>query len=265
MGSHLSVSLPMYDWPEVQAHTDKFWTTLRLALLDHGFGNLPAKLTRTSRIANGHVGLTQSCGFPLKHELGSSVEILGTPTYTVDYCKDGLYASVILIHQSDLRINFSDFQTARPVVNALNSQSGCNALRNFTNDMELSDTQCFFVEPLISGSHRQSITLVAQQKADLCAIDPVSWHLAQCFHKEASQLRVLCHTRYTPALPLICSSAIAQGFSGSLGSGPDALRKTVVRAWQEAISHDSVTAKKLFLKGITTIERDAYLAVPTLD
>ena len=258
----------MYDWPEVQTDTDKFWATLRFSLLDFGFTDLPLKLTRNNNFAHclgRNTGLTQTCGYPLKHELGSSVDLLGTPTYAVDYCKEGFYASVILIRKDDLRNTFSEFKGAIPAINGINSQSGYNALRNCTHDMMKIPAEHFFATPLISGSHRQSIISVSRRQADLCAIDPVSWQLAQCFQKEGSQLRVLCHTQFTPALPLVCSEPISRRFSGSLGCGPDALRKTVMRAWREAIGCDPTTAKNLFLEDITSIERNAYLAVPTLD
>lgn len=265
--SVLSASLPMYDWPEVQVDNDKFWTTLRQALMDYGFQRLPQQLDRQGERpwSDGNIGLTQTCGFPLKHTLGNMVELVGTPMYAADYCQKGFYASVILVRQDDVRITIDEFQGAMPAINGLNSQSGYNALRNLIHSMKQPSITPFFSAPLISGGHRQSIKAVALAQADLCASDPVSWKLAQRFLEEAAQLRVLCHTPYTPALPLVCSSAIAQEFSGSLGDGPTALRQTIIGAWQEAIRHDSITATNLLFEGITTIEREAYLGVPTLN
>lgn len=254
----------MYDWPEVQAHNDQFWKTLREALQHYGFNGLPPTLTRphsTQCWTSQNNGLSQTCGYPLKHELGHLVELLGTPTYDTQYCNNGYYASVILTRREDSRSSINEFQYAKPAVNGLNSQSGYNALVSLVGDMKTPDTQQYFASPLISGSHRQSILAVAERRAELCAVDPVSWKLAQQFEKASAKLSVLCLTSYTPALPLISSTKFANRFSGSLGSGPLALKETVARAWIDAINYDQTTAQKLLINGITMIERDAYLAV----
>lgn len=254
----------MYDWPEVQTHNDQFWNTLRQALQDYGFDGLPSTLTRphsTQCWTSQNIGLSQTCGYPLKHDLGHAVELLGTPTYDCHYCNDGYYASVILTRKEDKRSRIAEFQQAKPAVNGLNSQSGYNALVSLVHNMKSPDNQQYFAAPLISGSHRQSILAVAEHRAELCAVDPVSWKLAQLFENSSSELCVLCHTSYTPALPLISSANVAERFSGCLGAGPSALKETVARAWLDAIENDKSTAQKLLINGITTIERDAYLAV----
>jgi len=254
----------MYDWPEVQAHNDQFWKTLRQALQDYGFNGLPLTLTRphsTQCWTQQNNGLSQTCGYPLKHDLGILVELLGTPTYDAQYCNDGYYASVILTRREDIRSCIAEFKYAKPAVNSLNSQSGYNALVNLVGDMKITDTQQYFATPLISGSHRQSILAVAERRAELCAVDPVSWKLAQQFEKASKKLSVLGLTSYTPALPLISSAKVANRFSGCLGCGPLALKETVARAWKDAIDSDTSTAQKLLINGITLIERDAYLAV----
>ena len=237
------------------------------ALQDYGYHGLPEQLNRQNSACMGvnqHIGLTQTCGYPLKHQLGNQVELMGTPIYRATFCRDGYYASVVLVRQEDSRTSLQEFRGATPAVNSLNSQSGYNALRNLVHMRSHRSSQPFFSMPYISGAHRQSICAVAQRRADICAIDPVSWQLARRYEPAARQLRLIDLTEYTPALPLVCSTGVAHAFRGKLGSGPDALRQTVKQAWLDSIDHDPATAQTLLVNGIVSIDRSSYCAVPTL-
>jgi len=186
--------------------------------------------------------------------------VIGTPHYSVDYCKSGYYASVVAVRVSDQRSLLHDYRGSTIAVNSTDSQSGFNSVRNLLINEELlgADNTRFFAKLCISGSHRQSIRWVAAGTADICAIDPVSWRLAQMHEPAANQLKVIAHTPYTPGLPLFSSAdAIPQGISD------EQWRQACLQAFKNAI--DSSISNNLFISDINYIHRKNYEAVPIRD
>ena len=254
----LKASLNMYAWPEVQDTVDQFWQLFQNHLAGDGY-DLQAQLNHDESEAiwhDQHLGLSQTCGFPLNHILGDSVTILGTPGYTCDYFTDGLYASVVLARQSDSRERLLEFKDSTVAINSLVSQSGYNALRNLIieqSGISLS-TATFFAKGELSGGHRQSIQAVASGLADVCAIDPVSFSLAQQFDPTVKSLKIIDCTASTPGLPLICSRSIFTDAEQLLK-----YKQAVHKAWRFAAA-DPVSAP-LLLGDMVEIPRAAYRAV----
>jgi len=257
----VSVSLPMYDWPEVQSYNDQLWKRIRTHLLPI-CKDAPENLSRDIGESTSFL-ITQTCGLPLVTQLSSDTVVLGTPRYAVDFCKSGYYASVIAIRSNDTRANMRDFSGASIAVNSTDSQSGYNSVKNLLADQnlisEISEKNTrFFKKICNSGSHRQSIRWVANGTADICAIDPVSWRLAQDHEPAAQQLKVIGHTPYTPGLPLVSSaSAIPRGISG------EQWQQFCRQAFKNAI--DRSICNNLYIEDIDYIDRKHYEAVPIRD
>ena len=254
----LKASLNMYAWPEVQASLEQFWQLFQAQLASDGY-DLQARLKHDESEAIWHddqLGLSQTCGFPLNHLLGDSVTILGTPSYTCDYVSDGLYASVVLVRQTDSREHLSEFKNSTVAMNSVDSQSGYNALRNLLLEQNCinSTTPPFFAKGEYSGGHRQSIQAVASGLADVCAVDPVSFAFAQQFDPATESLKIIDCTASTPGLPLICSPTL---FSDAEQMAE--YRLAVHNAWRFAAA-DPVSAT-LLLGDMVEIPRAAYSAV----
>ena len=64
----------------------------------------------------------------------------------------------------------------------------------------------FFGAGLLTGSHFAAISAVADGRADIAAIDAVSWRLAERHLPAAAALIVIASTEPTPGLPLITAS-----------------------------------------------------------
>jgi hypothetical protein len=66
-------SLPMYDLPEIRTATDQWWKRLADALRQEGIDGVPDALWRGDdyRMPWTHPDLllSQTCGYPLTHEL----------------------------------------------------------------------------------------------------------------------------------------------------------------------------------------------------
>jgi len=249
----------MYDWPEIGEHTNQFWTNFATALQPY-CDDLPDKLTRTDLHAQWQrddLLLSQTCVYPLVTELPSSTVVVGTPTYDVEMSHSGLYASAVLVNKSDVRKSLASFKGSTLAYNSKDSQSGFNALKSLLVSEHLINTErpVFFTDTVATGSHRKSIDAVASGEAHICAVDPVSWALAQRYDRSAEKVQVLTTTAYAPALPLITSSAaIPARFDESQW------QTTVKNAFEAAI--DSQTKKHLLLKGITYIPKAQYLKLP---
>jgi hypothetical protein len=72
----------MYDLPEVSAATDAWWRGVASALRRAGLDAVPEVLTRDPDVDVWHsqnLLLSQTCGYPLTHELASVVELVATP------------------------------------------------------------------------------------------------------------------------------------------------------------------------------------------
>jgi len=252
-------SLPMYDWPETREYTDQFWQSMAQALTAV-CKSVPASLTRSDIHAQWQrddLLLSQTCIYPLVTELPSSTVVVGTPIYNTDMCENGRYASVILVDQAHSGIALSSFNGSTLAYNSPDSQSGFNALKSLlTNERLIDEKQpVFFAKTIRTGSHRKSIEAVASGAATICAVDPVSWALAQRYDNHAKKIHVLSTTAFTPALPLISSAAaIPQPFNESQW------QSLIMNAFENSI--DAQARKQLLLGGITLIPKTDYLKLP---
>lgn len=196
--------LPMYDWPEARAANDALWQSVRQALAARHLDSPEAldRMTNPERAwRSPELLLSQTCGLPLVTSLAGQVQVVGSFSYR-DGMSPGLYHSVIVARE-DSPSEFQDFEGRRAVINGLDSYSGCLALKRMMKDLGVSPH--FFGMLSISGGHRDSVKHVAQNKADIAAIDCVSWSLAQRFDEEARKLKVIAHTASRPNLPIITS------------------------------------------------------------
>jgi ABC-type phosphate/phosphonate transport system substrate-binding protein len=87
--------------------------------------------------------------------------------------------------------------------NSLDSMSGIIAPGR---DLEaLGESLDIFAERIETGAHRASIVAVAEGRADVCAIDCRSWHMAKRHEPRARDLQVVGWTALRKGLPMITS------------------------------------------------------------
>lgn len=217
-------ALVMYDWPEVSDYTDELWQLLSAVLQNAGIA-VPARLERQRPVEDvwldPELVLAQTCGFPYVAKLQAATTLLGTPEYAVDGASDGYYQSLLLTNNSESRVKPEDFTGSTLAINDFGSQSGFNSVRLYlaASNLRFSgnrlgadhpDQNSFFSQTLTTGSHRASLRAIAEQRADLCAVDPVSLALASDYDADVvARLRIIGRTPSVPALPLICSNQTA--------------------------------------------------------
>ncbi len=199
------VSLPMYDWPELQIHNDVFYEGLKESLAAYGF-DTPEKLSRENDLQtdwqNDALLLSQTCGLPLVTDLENKVALVGTPAYGIP-SKAGQYHSVFIVRKNSPLNKLEDLSGKRFVFSGYGSQSGFGAPMHTLMSNGIAPADLNTLPP--SGAHRQSVKLVATGAADFAGIDAVSWEMAKRFESTAEKLRVIERTEPTFGLPCITS------------------------------------------------------------
>jgi ABC-type phosphate/phosphonate transport system substrate-binding protein len=199
-------ALAMYDWPELAAATDAWWSGLRRHLRDAGFRDVPETLDRSlsphEQWRAADLLLAQTCGYPLTHAFHGALALLATPCYDAPGCTGSSYSSAIVVAAASRAGAIEDLRGGVAVYNTLDSFSGHLALRWLV--APLSRQGRFFRRAVETGSHIRSMELVAAGDADIAAIDCVTYALAGRLRPElVGRLRILAWGPAAPALPYV--------------------------------------------------------------
>ena len=242
-------SLAMYDRAEVQPANDRLWALIRDGLRAAGL-KAPQALTRGAGAywdawEAPDLVLSQTCGFPYRARLHGKVTLIGTPDYGVEGCPPGHYCSVLVVRRHDPRQSLGDFDGAELAFNDDLSQSGWAAPQNHARALGLT------LRPAVrSGGHVLSARAVAEGRADIAALDAVTWGMIRRWDGFAAELRVVERTAPTPGLPLIAAQ----------GTEPTPVFAATARAIAALPRPDRDV---LGLHGLVRIDPAAYLAIPT--
>ena len=243
-------SLGMYDRPETAAVNDRLWTGIRDGLRAEGI-QAPDALTRGKHAywdawQSSDLVFSQTCGFPFRAKLHDHVTLIGTPDYGLPGCPPGHYNSVFVARRDDPRSALEDFSHTSFAYNEDLSQSGWAAPQNHADAHGLH-----FPPSLQTGGHRLSAVAVAESRADLAAIDALTWELLTKYEPVAAHLKEIARTQPpTPVLPYITAK-----------TNDAAVFFRVTAAAIAALS--AADKATLHLQGLIAIPASAYLAVPT--
>jgi ABC-type phosphate/phosphonate transport system substrate-binding protein len=196
----------MYDLPPIRPAAEAWWRGLAAACRAEGLGEVPDTLTwlgdPEEHWRDRRLFFSQTCGYPLMTGLGDSVTVIATPCYGAEGCSGPFYSSALVVRADDPARELSDLRGRRAAYNARESQSGYNVLRSLV--APLAGGGSFFASTLETGGHGASLDAVAEQRADIAAIDCVTLALHRR-HRPAvtGGLRVLAYGPETPGLPYI--------------------------------------------------------------
>jgi ABC-type phosphate/phosphonate transport system substrate-binding protein len=199
-------SLAMYDLPDVTAATDAWWAGLARAMRHEGIEDVPDALRRDDDVKPAWQApdllFSQTCGYPLMHEFAGKLRVVATPCFDCPGCDGPRYRSLIIVRADDPAKNLNDMRGRIAAANGPESQSGYSALRSAVAPLARSGK--FFSDVIISGGHDNSMALVADSTADVCAVDCVT-HALLSRHRPRSvaNLRVLGSTVDAPGLPYV--------------------------------------------------------------
>jgi len=239
-------ALPMYDRPETEAANDRYWALIRDGLRARDVA-APDTLTRADDPwpvwQSPDLVLAQTCGLPFRARLHDHVQLVGTPDFGLPGCAPGFYNSVVITRADDDR-PLDALLRARVAINEGLSQSGWAALCDFAGGLGVTPPR-----PLLSGGHRNSARMVAQDSADIATIDARTWAMLIQHDPWVTNLTVRARTRPTPALPYICAP----------GQDTAAIAGAVTDAIAALVPGDRAL---LGLKGLERIPAARYLAEP---
>lgn len=197
-------SLPMYlaNRPAVTA----LWQLLRQSLVDAGLQRMPESLTwpddHHAHWLDSDLLISQTCGYPFTDDLAGKVQLLGAFAYDAPHCKGIECRSVLVARAEHGHWGVEGFRGLRAAFNAPNSQSGYNAFRALVAPLAANGK--FFASTLETGSHAASVAAVREGRADLAAIDCVTYATLARYTPQATEgLRVIATTEAYPGLPLV--------------------------------------------------------------
>ncbi len=249
-------SLAMYrDPPQVADATRALWTHLRDRLREAGLAEAPTRLDETishdAAWLDPRLLLAQTCGYPFASRLRGRVRLVATPVYDHPGC-DGVLSGSFVVIRADARISsVADLSEHVAAINDGASNSGMNLLRGLVAPHAVGGR--FFDRVVESGGHVASLAMVTGGKADVAAIDCVTYgNLARFAPERLAGVRILAETAKTPGLPLIARAASSDAEVAMLR---DALNRFV---------GDPATAPvraTLGLRGFETLPEEAYDAV----
>lgn len=194
-------ALPMYDPPELSDANDALWEAIAERLTTGGLRDVPTRLTRGGDLAalwrRDGLLLGQTCGYPLMTQLSGQVQLVATPVYDAEGCDGPFHRSAVVVARTSPIRRLEDLRGARCVLNDRTSNTGMNLLRALV--APVSEQGRFFGRVTVSGSHRESLALIAEGAADVAAIDCVTLALQPL----TESVRVLAWTAPSPGLPFI--------------------------------------------------------------
>jgi ABC-type phosphate/phosphonate transport system substrate-binding protein len=179
-------------------------------------------LLRDPRLLFGH-----TCGYPLMTRLGDALTPFCVPVFDAPGAEGRLYRSRFIV---PARSSIEFLQQCRGqvvAVNGFDSNSGMNLLRHAL--AQLGARPGFFSEVLVTGGHLQSLEAVADNRAQLAAIDCVSLQLiADLYPQKLAAVRIVGDSEATCGLPLVAPS---DGYSPALAEAwIEALNQALERA-----------------------------------
>jgi ABC-type phosphate/phosphonate transport system substrate-binding protein len=243
-------SLPMYERNETRGAHDAFWGLLRDAVLRRGI-EAPAALARDGGDLmkdwlRPDLLMSQTCGYPFRTVLWERVCLIGTPDYGVVDCPPGYYRSIFICRADDRRRSLVEFDGAALAYNDEGSQSGYVGPLVHAREMGIRLNPSHR-----TGAHRLSALAVASGKAEIAAIDAVTWSILQRWEPGLDLVRQLDTTAPTPGLPYITARK--------------ELASVLFETVGEAIASLSEPHKgMLLLRGLVWIPAETYFAVPSL-
>ena len=229
--------LPMYDVPANRAAHRRLWQSLQDHLPNAPNFTPPSEDFMVDWL-NPELYLSQTCSLPYRAALHGQGQLIATPDNQIPNCPPGYYCSVLLARQGAVpNLAANDFTLA---YNEPLSQSGWAAPQS----IGLTGATA-----LQTGGHAASARAVLEGRADLAAVDALTWHFLTRDWDKAAGLVVCATTPATPTLPYI--TALSQNAA--------ALREALRQAILSIGPKDQQT---LQIFDLVEINAETYLQLP---
>ena len=217
----------MYDWPEAKADSDSLWQSIS-RLLSNKIDGFPNDLEQTAgQLLEVHwqkpnLLFSQSCWGPLKKGGLDYLEPLVQPCYSQYQGGNGpMYRSAIIARNGST-VNVPTHQGSSSLDGLLeyrkfgyNHPTSLSGIVSLADDLQ-TDVKHLQEYGVITGSHRQSIKMVAEGIIDVAAIDCRSWAMAQDYEPSSKDCKVIGWTSERLGLPYVTSRHTKQNVKVAL-------------------------------------------------
>ena len=242
----MTVSLPMYDWPEVRDSTDAWWRGIAGHLGTTEMLTRVADYTALWRLPD--LLFSQTCGYPFTHGFAGRLTLVATPHYDADGCDGPRYQSIVFARAGGAP---EAFRGGIAAVNNPDSMSGMLALKLVFAPLARGGR--FFGRAIAAGSHSNSMAAVRDGRADVCAIDAVCVALARRYRPgDLEGLVEIARSPMVPGLPYVT-------VSGNVA----ALRAALARAFADPALRE--TRDHLLLTGFSLLDARDYQQISDLE
>ncbi len=237
-------SLAMYPFDDLRPHWNHLWEGVR-ARLPFDAPPLDWQLSADEASRRDDLLLGQTCAWPLVTDLAGKVRLVGTFACDVEGAVDGTYYSLLVSNRDEPVADILRRPGLRVAANSVDSLSGWVSLMSVANAhaVELDIVEW-------TGAHAVSVVALRERRADLAAIDSVTWT-----HLDHTGLSVVGRGPRIPCLPLVTA-----------GSSTDSVVDDLRRALAASVSDPAMKASRaaLRIRGFLDRELDAYQGVLAL-
>lgn len=207
--------------------------------------------TDESTLRNNNLFIGHTCGYPLMKNLKDVLTPVCLPIFDLAGCDGKSYSSFFITRSdSDIR-SLRDCHQRVVAFNARDSNSGMNLLRHAI--APLSHGKPYFSSLIESGSHKNSLIEVGEGRADIAAIDSVSFALiADAWPKLTDKVRVFGYSAKTCGLPLVMPKSRLENID------PDSITANLNSALQKL---PQGLRQRLHLEKFSNVELNEYQGI----
>ena len=197
----------MYVAPAVVVEAQRLlWAFLRERLRQDGIAGVPDALDEHIAPHDAWLDprllLAQTCGFPFVKHLRGRVRLVATPVYQAPGCQGPTMCSVIVVREEGAPPSLAACAGLAVAIIESRSNSGYNLLRAAVAPH--AGGKPFFSSVTETGGHLASMEAVRAGKADLAAIDCITYDLLRRHAPgRLDGLSILTQTPAGPNLPFI--------------------------------------------------------------
>lgn len=198
--------------PPLAEATAVLWNFLSEALKRAGLDEVPVTLDDAvdyhQAWTRPDLLLAQTCGFPYVKHLRGKVRLVATPVYDHPGCDGPSMLSFIVVAKNSAVQSLENLRGTRAAINQPDSNSGSNLFRAAI--APLARNGRFFSSVIETGGHRNSIAAISDGKADVAAIDCITYGNVLRFDPASlAGVRILAETANGPGLPFITRADVS--------------------------------------------------------
>ncbi len=255
----LTASLPMYEFTELHAAMQSLWRGIAKHLRKEGIDEVPDELLLGYSLSDlwsrEDLLFSQCCGYDVVRRYRNILIPLAAPVFAVSQCSGHQYSSLIVVPEDSRYANVLNMRGTVVAANGPESHSGTNALMSMVAPK--SDNGRFFRKTIYSGAHVESLRLLREKKADVAAVDCVTFKLLETYRPAAVVgVKVIGQTKHAPAPPYV--SHVARGKENL-----DRIRAALFEAFENP-DHEAERSA-LLIRAISPVDVNSYEIIERLE